>query len=492
MHRFWLADRITPVQEVSVLSHRLVTPLALAAILVIPCVDAAHAAAEWVLAPVGSSGFAQGHNATSVAVDGQGQSRIAYYEGVGRDLVYAEKTAGGWVLTTVDTTGDTGRWASLEIDSQGNPHIAYYYFLDPNDAPICDLKYAWRSGGTWTIQTVEATNNIGEYCSLELDSQNNPHISYYDNTNGNLRYARKSGGTWTPESVEATGNVGLYSALALDAANNPRIAYQDFGTAGADGHLRYASKSGSTWTLETPSGATFVNALFISLDLDSQGRPHIAYYDQNNQRTRYATKPTTTWSHGIAQAVGAELHGSFCSIEIGEGDVPHLGYYDVFENAVRYAIKNANGGAAWAPQVVDEIGPQGPWTSLALDANGFPHMSFYAPAITEVVSAFFTDNTSDTFQERQAFMSLDAFPNPVRASTQLVLRTPRSVPVGLTVMDARGRLVRSFAARELSPGTHSFAWDGRDETGTPVAAGVYFAVTRPEWLATARKLVVVR
>ncbi len=472
------------------LSHRLVMPMALAAILFLPWTDAANAAAEWVFAPVGSSGFDQGHNATSVAVDAQGQSRIAYYEGVGRDLVYAEKTAGGWISTIVDTTGDTGRWASLVIDSQGNPHISYYYFLDSNDAPITDLKYAKRTGSTWTIETVDgASGDVGEYGSLKLDSQGNPHISYFDGLNLDLKYARKSGSTWTLETVESTGSVGAYTALALDAANNPRIAYQDVNGL----HLRYASKSGTTWTLETPSGATLVRSLFISMDLDSQGRPHIAYYDELNQRTRYATKPSTTWTHGNALAVGADVRGSFCSIQVDAGDVPHLGYYDVFENLVKYAIKNANGGSHWAPQAVDALGPQGPWTSLALDASGFPHMSFYSATATEVRSAFFTDNTSDAIHERPvAFLSLEAFPNPVRASTQLVLRTPRSVPVGLTVMDARGRVVRSFAARELSPGTHSFAWDGRDETGTPVAAGVYFAVTRPEWLATARKLVVVR
>ena len=107
--------------------------------------------------------------------------------------------------------------------------------------------------------------------------------------------------------------------------------------------------------------------------------------------------------------------------------------------------------------------------------------------------AVFTDNTSDTSAEgRVAFMSLDAFPNPVRTTTQLVVQTPRATPVELLVLDARGRIVRNLGGRTLAPGASRTTWDGRDDMGLPVAAGVYFAVTRPAGLANAHKLVVVR
>lgn len=467
------------------LSRRLVLPVVLSAFSLAYAATRASALPVWDVQAVGASGYEQGHNATAVAVTPENLSSIAYYEGVGRDLVYAEKSAGTWVTTVVDTTGDMGRWVSLAIDAQGNPHISYHYFVDWNDVVVGDLKYAKRSGGVWTIQTVDAAGDVGAYSSLALDAQGNPCISYLDNTNGNLKYARTVGGSWTSETVESAGTVGLYTSLALDNQGNPHIAYQDV----TNLRVRYASKSGSTWTLETPSGALPVVGVQIAMDLDSQNRPHIVYYDQNVGKTKYATKSGATWSNGVATALGAEIRGSFLSLKVDAQDRPQMSYYDV-TSKVAFAIKN---GTYWEPVVVDDLAPQGPWTSLALDTNGFPHLSYYALTATQVYYAVYTDNVSDTSAEEQvAFLSMQAYPNPVRTSTQLVLRTPRTTQVDLLVTDARGRIVRSLGHRDLAPGTHAYAWDGRDDAGSPVAAGVYFAVTRPAWLANARKLVVVR
>ena len=473
------------------LSRRQVVLFALSLLLPGLAAGPAAAAASWGIQPVESSGYEQGHNSTAIAVDAQGQARIAFYEGGGRDLLYAEKVSGDWIVTVVDTTGDTGRWVSLQIDSQGNPHISYFFFLDSNDVPVGDLKYATRSGGVWTRQFVDTAGIVGEYTALELDTQANPHISYFDNTNQNLKYTRRSGGIWTAETVESAGSVGAYTALALDSQNNPHIAYQDMTAL----RVRYASKSGGSWTFETPSGVGPVFALHVTLDLDSHGYPHLAYFDQNVNKTKYAYKPPTGWTHGIATAVGAELHGSFLSLDVDAQDVPHLGYYDLFTAKVMYAVKNAEGGASWTPQLVDEFGPQGPWTNLALDNAGFPHLSFHTAAVGlgEVRYAVFTDNTSDVVGPGGApFVSLDAFPNPVRTGTQFVLQSPRPTPVALLVLDARGRIVRDLGQRELTTGTNRYAWDGRDATGHLVPAGVYFAVTRPEGTTVARKLVVVR
>ena len=65
----------------------------------------------------------------------------------------------------------------------------------------------------------------------------NPHISYYDATNGHLKYAEKTGSVWTTENVDTGLNVGLYTSLALDGTGNPRISYRN----GGSGDLKYAT-----------------------------------------------------------------------------------------------------------------------------------------------------------------------------------------------------------------------------------------------------------
>jgi hypothetical protein len=40
--------------------------------------------------------------------------------------------------------------------------------------------------GTWQIETVDSTEDVGAYTSLALDASNQSHIRCYDGTNGYL------------------------------------------------------------------------------------------------------------------------------------------------------------------------------------------------------------------------------------------------------------------------------------------------------------------
>jgi len=91
-----------------------------------------------------------------------------------------------------------GKFSSLALDGADRPHISYYN--DTRD----DLKYAWRDGSTWSVQTVDSVGRVGQYASLALDSTGQPHISYYDAfPNFSLKYAH---GTFAvPDAVAITG-----------------------------------------------------------------------------------------------------------------------------------------------------------------------------------------------------------------------------------------------------------------------------------------------
>lgn len=63
--------------------------------------------------------------------------------------------------------------------------------------------------------------------------------------------------------------------------------------------------------------------------------------------------------------------------------------------------------------------------------------------------------------------------NPFSGGTVLSFSLAEAGPARLTIHDVQGRLVRSLVNATLASGAHTAAWDGADETGRRVPAGVY-------------------
>ena len=70
---------------------------------------------------------------------------------------------------------------------------------------------------------------------------------------------------------------------------------------------------------------------------------------------------------------------------------------------------------------------------------------------------------------------LAATPNPFRAGTVIAYDLSQASPVELLVTDPSGRILRVLeSSPSKEPGSYSQRWDGRNDAGRRVAAGVYF------------------
>ncbi|MFC1572204.1 right-handed parallel beta-helix repeat-containing protein [Candidatus Eisenbacteria bacterium] len=72
------------------------------------------------------------------------------------------------------------------------------------------------------------------------------------------------------------------------------------------------------------------------------------------------------------------------------------------------------------------------------------------------------------------FELMQSVPNPTGSSTMITFALPHEVPVELAVYDVVGRTVRVLARGPLPMGIHSISWDGCNDRGANVGAGVYF------------------
>lgn len=82
-----------------------------------------------------------------------------------------------------------------------------------------------------------------------------------------------------------------------------------------------------------------------------------------------------------------------------------------------------------------------------------------------------------------------AQPNPFGTDTAIAFSLTQSGPVRISLFDPQGRLARTLVSATLAAGGHQVRWDGRDDQGRPVSAGVYFARMEAEGTVLVRKVV---
>ncbi len=79
----------------------------------------------------------------------------------------------------------------------------------------------------------------------------------------------------------------------------------------------------------------------------------------------------STWDIQTVDSAG--WVGEWSSLALDANGYAHISYYDAGNGYLKYAAWN---GSSWLIQTADSGAPVGWWTSLALDASGHPHISY--------------------------------------------------------------------------------------------------------------------
>lgn len=206
---------------------------------------------------------------TSLAKNGNNLYLAAYLTG-SADLVFFTSTDNGdtWSApTTIEASGDVGQNASLVLDSDGNPRIAYW------DATNRRLKLAWNNGSGWSTRVVDTgTGNVGQYTSMAIDSDDGLHISYFDGNSGDTKYAYLSAPDAAPQTEFASqeGLSGFFSSITVDSTGKPHIVMYEFSSNSAN----YLFKEDGVWhKLMVPGITPIYPATIMDIVVDSTNRP---------------------------------------------------------------------------------------------------------------------------------------------------------------------------------------------------------------------------
>ncbi len=249
---------------------------------------------------------------SSLVLDKNDQPSITFYEYRGaKDSNFSIRLRnvtlrdGAWQVKTVDFQEGSGKFNAMAIDSRGHMHIAYANVA----ATTAGARYALWDGQRWTTEVLEGLSEnrgqmVGYSSAIAIDKDEDPHVTYVNESDPMLKYAVRKNGKWQIEAVTKMLNVAYpdRNSIGLDDNNQPYISYYDAG----HGTLILAHKVDQIWMLETidNNGAGFTSSLAIH-----DGQIWISYADETNRGVKVARRdlelkppPTETKPNNVSPA----------------------------------------------------------------------------------------------------------------------------------------------------------------------------------------------
>jgi len=290
----------------------------------------------------------------ALAVDGQGGLHAAIWDGTTQSVRYAKKTAGEWQPEMVmEAAGYVNQNIALAVDADGQRHICFYNGLSLN------LNCAYQDGGIWHLDVVDENSFAGRYVDLVLDGSGVLHLSYSDEANGKIKYAKGATGDWEVFTLDTPGLVGLRSAIAIDADDQVYIAYVD----ASNNDIKLATGQDNAWTLETVDAG---GGDYVSLALDPDERPHVAYIGGG---LRHAVKDGGLWTTEIVDPTASALDTDIAFPSAGQGYIAY--------NSLNWKLGFARwSGDNWSLYTLDDVGVTGLFVSMHAAAGQPTYISY--------------------------------------------------------------------------------------------------------------------
>jgi plastocyanin len=279
---------------------------------------------------------------TAIAVDAEGTHHVVWTEG-GR-LLYSTDTTGEAKPQVVDSVDAAG--LSIWADEGGTPWIAFYEVLSDAEGPSSLVRVATLDGEDWSVETAAEADSTGPYGTGVGPGQDGPVVAYGSSTGTNV--AQLQGSRWESEVADPDGGLGV--SMDIDADGNPHLAYLT-----SAGQVRHAhSIGGADWEI-SDVGAGIAEAT-TSIAVDDQGVHHIAW--QRDVDIAYANNAEGEFAE--VQLPGSAAGGSRPRVAAGSAGA-YLAWYGQEQTRLMMAVYSEDEPLlAGPPPTIDAGGGEAP------------------------------------------------------------------------------------------------------------------------------------
>jgi plastocyanin len=223
---------------------------------------------------------------TSLALDGNGKHHVAWSTPKG---VFYSTDAGGSFSPRETVTEEPAVGASVAVGGDGTPWVSY---ITAKGAQL-----ATKAGGAWKAQqlasfTANLTGTPGLSTAIRATSGGDPAVAFGDGTKTMVAKKATTAGE-AADTVPGPGGLGV--SLALDKNGNPHVAYYD-----ANGGVHHAhSLGGAPWTV-SDLGTVAIGAnkqadqggWATGIALDDKGVHYVTWADTGKGEIELATNAT--------------------------------------------------------------------------------------------------------------------------------------------------------------------------------------------------------
>ena len=460
-------------------------------------------------------------------------------------LAQASGLCGPWDLVSTPNVGNSvTRLTAVTVVSPADAWSVGYWRSNPSGRGPVAMRW---NGSTWSLTDLPSTGHLGTYPEVEgVDAAPNGDVWLVGNvttpypTNNLPLVLRWRNGSWdqvdtvtlrpqTEYPYAARGGFAYeVDALAADDVWAVGIA-NGYGDASSSSVAMALHWDGANWTdVEVPIVANRHNQLndLVAISHDDvwavgdyrniAGAFHAATYHwdghawshiyspiealpQSGLEDITATGPNDVWAIGGSDAGVTLMHWDGSQWSLAEpppnsgGSLIAVGPNDLWASGW-------NGYWHWDGSTWTEVPTSVPGASYVIRSGGMEIVGgcdIWCVGFSTLADGI----TSSTLAERLKSppASVDAgilnagaairFANPYRPGDEIRLALPSTGAASITVHDLQGRIVRSlFVDSQSTNGVQAVRWDGQDDAGGDLPAGIYFLHLEAGAARVARKL----
>ncbi|MEM8846493.1 MAG: BspA family leucine-rich repeat surface protein [Bacteroidota bacterium] len=287
----------------------------------------------------------------SLDLDSRGRPYVLYTDDtVGTRATVKRFTGTAWEL--VGELGFTERrvlYAKLAIATNDIPYIVY---SDVNNDFKATVRYF--GGTSWeTLGTSGFSSGIAYYTDIALDSSNRPYVIYRDEANDSKATVQRFNGTeW-----EMVGTAGFsnheanFTKIGLDDSNLPYAIYADvdINSSGFNALSKPTVQrfNGTTWevvgqSFELPS---ILSTVSTGIVFDDNGMPNVIFKNESGSTSSKAFVHRFNGNQWVQLGVKG-ITDSFVknvSLSMDSNGIPHLAYSEIGEQGNAGVLRFNNG-----------------------------------------------------------------------------------------------------------------------------------------------------